>query len=75
MHTPILIDRADNYVPPIICAITVRLVFERQPYREMSRGVYDEYRDDSHPTAETVAKRLGGGSFVRARQVALGKVI
>lgn len=67
----IIIDRSNDYIHPIICAIVLRLVDDRHPYRQMSEDVFDLHRDESHPTAETVAKRLGGGSFVRARQVAL----
>ena len=59
---------AHNYVTVAECIDALRTVHDRAEVREVSEDTFAHLCDDDHPTAETIAKRLGGGSFVTARQ-------
>lgn len=48
-----------------------RIVYQRQPYEEMSSKVYDEYRPSDFPCDETIHDRFG--SWVKAREKVHGE--
>jgi len=45
-----------------------RVVYEKQPYEDMSAKVYDEYKPDEFPSRSTIHNRFG--SWIQAREAA-----
>ena len=45
----------------------LREVDKRHPYRRMSEDIYERERDDSHPSSDSLIKRLGSWVEVRER--------
>lgn len=48
-----------------------RVVYQKQPYQEMSSKTYDKYRPEDWPCAETIHDRFG--SWIEARRLAHGE--
>jgi len=47
------------------CVEAVLTVDSRHPYQHLTSGIYDEYRDQSHPVSTVVNKHLGGFPEIR----------
>jgi len=45
-----------------------RQVYDLQPYKQMSQGVYDEHKKEEHPGATTIHRAFG--SWPEARRLA-----
>lgn len=53
---------------PAECAKAYRLTEQRCEVQQMSPGAYDDLRDDDWPSADTIRRKIGGGSWPRVRE-------